>query len=192
MKIVNTMFVSRSTLPIITKGKGNGSPSIAIGKNGQISFSKITTEALGAPPTNVVNVAYDPTTHALLFVAHNKTNSAKHKLDPNEGFTLKFAKKGGTAHFAATSLLIDEKTFTDGVYDYKGSGNQVFAAELDTEKNMVQIILPVGAISPRPVTARKPRKEKAVAVGVGGTSVMSTSKTGDGEVDGGLDLGNVG
>ena len=149
-------FVKRSTLPAAVKGKA-GSLSVGITNNGQIVFSSLATKALNG--IDKVAMGFDGV-KAYVFP---KGAKAIAKVDEKDLITVSKSKKTGTISFSGAAILRAARDFgASHTYDFKASGNQSFAVTVDEKNNCLTFDLPE-KMTPKPVTARKPRKKLATA-----------------------------
>jgi outer membrane protein assembly factor BamB len=123
-----------------------------------------STKALGQGVTHVA-VAFDPETRVMAI--YGPSPKIRKMLPSEEDWVkLNINKKRTAVDFAATNLLSHAPTFGGKLYDYKGSGNQIFAATANEKEQCVSFTVPVGKMEPRPKVARKPRaKKEKVATG---------------------------
>jgi len=153
-------FVKRSSLPVTRIGKA-GSMSITISGNGQVSLSKLATEALKGAAR--VAIGFDAATGTVALYAPSPRIE---KLLPKkeDWVTLRHAKKGVSDSFAGSAILRDKDTFGAHLYDFKASGNQTFAVAANEKEGCITFSLPKGKLTPKPVV---PRKKKAAVPAAG-------------------------
>lgn len=169
-------FVSRTTLPELTRGK-TGKPSVTVHDTGQISLSSVATKAIGESEGLIV-VAFDGDTRTMnVFAANPKLIKA---VGGEKGcFKYKYNTKSKQGGFAASALLQDAAggIFDGNTYDYKASGNQTFECEVNEKEKAITFKLPKGKLTKK-IVVKRAKKEKTPAP----TSIVPKKETeNDGE-----------
>lgn len=154
-------MISRSSLPVSTRGQASTEPKVAVRENGQIAFNKLAATEMGTPVTLVI--MFDEDKRHLVFKPYVSGKSAlpkgvKKEDYEKELFSISYGNKTKieSPYFAAANLLKDLE------YDYIKSGNQTFTPLV--KDGALVITLPKGALEAKPKAERK-KKDPATSNG---------------------------
>lgn len=168
-------FLKRSTLPAPIKGK-EGTNSVSISENGQITLSSKLTAWLGEH--RHVVMGYDAGTVYLFTPAAPLVK--KGKVEEKDMISLRDNKKQKSVTFGGAVILRSADYFGDNIYDFKASGNQTFQAEVDDKNGCIKFALPKGAIARRPVVKRQKKvKTATVKAEAGNTNTVEVQAAED-------------
>lgn len=154
---VTVVPIKFSEIPRGVRGYRAMGPTIGIRENGQIAFNSTLTKALGINANTKVQVAFG-SDRKLHFIVTEKPIGKELTVD--DLATLNFSGKNKSAYMSGSGFLGKLG------YDFKASGSQSFNGDhVQVEPDYkagphVALLLPQGALTPRPRAERKPRVKK--------------------------------
>lgn len=172
-KRMSVTFIKRSEIPEdVSRGREATTHTVAITDAGRIVLNQLSTKYFDGSPHAAM--AFDGLATYLFREDSPVVKKAieMKKLNANDLVTMKRSKKGDPkSPFAFNGggrlggLLGNMAKYGASVtYDYKGSGNQTFVAEVDEKNKAIKWNFPEGGkLTPRPV-AKRLRKPKAAAI----------------------------
>lgn len=166
---MSVTFIKRSEIPQATAGREATAYSVAITEAGQIVLNQLSTKYFNG--SSKTAMAFDGLA-AYLFREDSpvvKKALELKKLGANDLVQMRHAKKADEKSpyaFSGAGLLANMAKYGASVtYDYKASGNQTFAAEVDEKNRAIKFQFPEGGkMTPRPVRLRAKKAKVAATV----------------------------
>jgi hypothetical protein len=171
---VTVVPIKFSTIPAGRRGFRASGPMIGIRENGQIAFNSTLTKELGITADTKVYVGFG-TDRKLHFIVTEKPLTKD--TTAADLATLNYSEKNKSCYMSGTGFLGNLG------YDYKASGSQSFNGDsLIVEPNYkagahVSLLLPEGALTPKPKTERKPRAKKDAGAAVAAVAAVGGPAT---------------